>query len=141
MDKKDLEKLLMRFSHLGVSHSKNATLFNFILFFFLISCSPTSIKLVDDYYIYSPDDYYATHYLKCKLSSDHDPVIDSVRAVYWNDSTIIIRREGRTYNWWVIKSSGEKLKCCNNDSIIGPISEHFVKAYMANTKFNRFVFN
>ena len=34
MDKKDLEKLLMRFSHLGVSHSKNGTLFNFILFLF-----------------------------------------------------------------------------------------------------------
>jgi len=118
MDKKELENLLMRFSHLGVTHSKNGVLLNFILVFFLISCSPTSIKLIDDYYIYSPDDYYATHYLKCKLSSDHDPVIDSVRAVYWNDSTIIIRREGRTYNWWVIKSSGEKLKCCNNDSII-----------------------
>ena len=26
MDKKDLEKLLMRFSHLGVTHSKNGAL-------------------------------------------------------------------------------------------------------------------
>ena len=26
--------------------------FNFVLLFFLISCSPTNIKLVDDYYIY-----------------------------------------------------------------------------------------
>ena len=115
--------------------------FYFILLSLLVSCSSTGIKLVDEYYIYPPDEYYNSYYLKCKLSSDNDPIIDSVHIVYWNDSTIIIRREGRTYNWWVIKSSGEKLKCCNNDSVIGPVSEHFVKAYMANTKFNRFVFN
>lgn len=115
--------------------------FNFVLLFFFISCSSTNIKLVDYYYIYSPDDYYATHYLKCKLSSNHDPVIDSVRVVYWNDSTIIIGREGRKYNWWVIKASGEKLKCCNNDSVIGPVSEHFVKAYMANIKYSKLIFN
>ena len=41
--------------------------FNFVLLFFLISCSSTNIKLVDDYYIYSPDDYYATHYLKVSI--------------------------------------------------------------------------
>lgn len=91
------------------------------------------------YYIYSPDDYYTTYYLKCKLSSDQDPVIDSVHVVCWNDSTIIIGRGREKYNWWIIKASSEKLKCCNNDSVIGPVSEHFVKAYMRNAKFNRFV--
>ena len=113
--------------------------FYLILLYFFISCSSTSIKLVDDYYIYSPDDYYTTYYLKCKLSSDQDPVIDSVHVVCWNDSTIIIGRGREIYNWWIIKASSEKLKCCNNDSVIGPVSDHFVKAYMRNAKFNRFV--
>ena len=54
------------------------------------SCSSTGIKLVDYYYIYSPDDYYDTYYLKCKLSSNQDPIVDSVQVVYWNDSTIIV---------------------------------------------------
>lgn len=72
--------------------------FYFILLFLLVSCSSTGIKLVDEYYIYPPDDYYDSYYLKCKLSSDNATVIDSVHIVYWNDSTIIIERKAKLDN-------------------------------------------
>ena len=32
--------------------------FYFILLSLLVSCSSTGIKLVDEYYIYPPDEYY-----------------------------------------------------------------------------------
>ena len=73
--------------------------FYFILLSLLVSCSSTGIKLVDEYYIYPPDEYYNSYYLKCKLSSDNDPIIDSVHIVYWNDSTIIIERKAKHDNW------------------------------------------
>ena len=58
--------------------------FYFILLSLLVSCSSTGIKLVDEYYN-PPDEYYNSYYLKCKLLSDNDPIIDSVHIVYWND--------------------------------------------------------
>ena len=87
--------------------------FYFILLSLLVSCSSTGIKLVDEYYIYPPDEYYNSYYLKCKLSSDNDPIIDSVHIVYWNDSTIIIERKAKHDNW-IINAFDNNLKCCNN---------------------------
>lgn len=112
----------------------------FLLLFILVSCSPSSVKLVDEYYIYSPDEYCDSYYLKCKLSSDADPVIDSVSVVYWNDSTIIIGRCEEKREWWVVKASGDKLKCCNNDIVNGRVSENLIMCYLAKAKFKRLVF-
>lgn len=91
--------------------------FYFILLSLLVSCSSTGIKLVDEYYIYPPDEYYDSYYLKCKLSSDNDPVIDSVNIVYWNDSTIIIERKAKLDNW-IINAFDNKLKYRNNDTVV-----------------------
>ena len=99
--------------------------FYFILLSLLVSCSSTGIKLVDEYYIYPPDEYYNSYYLKCKLSSDNDPIIDSVHIVYWNDSTIIIERKAKHDNW-IINAFDNNLKCCNNDPVVGPVSASYI---------------
>ena len=103
--------------------------FYFILLSFLVSCSSTGIKLVDEYYIYPPDEYYNSYYLKCKLSSDNDPIIDSVHIVYWNDSTIIIERKAKHDNW-IINAFDNNLKCCNNDTVVGPVSTSYINQIM-----------
>ena len=113
--------------------------FYFILLSLLVSCSSTGIKLVDEYYIYPPDEYYNSYYLKCKLSSDNDPIIDSVHIVYWNDSTIIIERKAK-YDNWIINAFDNKLKCCNNDTVVGPVSTSYIKVFMENKKFKKLVF-
>ena len=105
----------------------------------LVSCSSTGIKLVDEYYIYPPDEYYNSYYLKCKLSSDNDPIIDSVHIVYWNDSTIIIERKAKHDNW-IINAFDNNLKCCNNDTVVGPVSTSYIKVFMENKKFKKLVF-
>lgn len=103
---------------------------HFLLILCMMSCSSASVKLVDEYYICSPDDYYDTYYLKCKLSSDTDPEIDSLHIVYWNDSTIIVGRGEKKLSWWIIKASSYTLKCCNQDTVMGPFSEHYIQKYM-----------
>ena len=113
--------------------------FYFILLSLLVSCSSTGIKLVDEYYIYPPDEYYDSYYLKCKLSSDNDPVIDSVSIVYWNDSTIIIERKAKLDNW-IINAFDNKLKYRNNDTVVGPVSTSYIKVFMENKKFKKLVF-
>ena len=113
--------------------------FYFILLSLLVSCSSTGIKLVDEYYIYPPDEYYNSYYLKCKLSSDNDPIIDSVHIVYWNDSTIIIERKAKHDNW-IINAFDNNLKCCNNDTVVGPVSTSYIKVFMENKKFKKLVF-
>ena len=113
--------------------------FYFILLSLLVSCSSTGIKLVDEYYIYPPDEYYNSYYLKCKLSSDNDPVIDGVHIVYWNDSTIIIERKAKLDNW-IINAFDNKLKYRNNDTVVGPVSTSYIKVFMENKKFKKLVF-
>ena len=45
-----------------------------VLCFALMACSSSKMNLVDEYYIYSPDEFHETYYLKCKLSGDRDHV-------------------------------------------------------------------
>lgn len=85
------------------------------------------------------DEYYNSYYLKCKLSSDNDPIIDSVHIVYWNDSTIIIERKAKHDNW-IINAFDNNLKCCNNDTVVGPVSTSYIKVFMENKKFKKLVF-
>lgn len=106
--------------------------FYFILLSLLVSCSSTGIKLVDEYYIYPPDEYYNSYYLKCKLLSDNGPVIDSVHIVYWNDSTIIIERKAKHDNW-IINAFDNKLKYRNNDTVVGPVSTSYIKRLQSKT--------
>ena len=135
--------------------------FYFVLLSLLVSCSSTGIKLVDEYYIFPPDDYYDSYYLKCKLLSDNGPVIDSVHIVYWNDSTIIIERKAKHDNW-IINAFDNKLKYRNNDTVVGsvstsyikrlqsktglcgtvvgPVSTSYIKVFMENKKFKKLVF-
>lgn len=101
---------------------------------FLAGCSSAGIRLVDEYYVYPPDEYSETYYLKCKLSGDSDPEIDSLRIVYWNDTVIMAGRGSGELSWWIIKASGRTLKCCNGDTVAGPFTEKYVQERLKNEK-------
>lgn len=104
-----------------------------------MNCSSTSIKLVDEYYLFPPDDYADTYYLKCKLSSESDPKMDSIHSIFWNDSTIVIERMGKKHTWWIIKTSEKYLKCCNQDKLFGPFSMGYIQKniFSKNIKYNK----
>ena len=101
---------------------------------FLAGCSSAGIRLVDEYYVYPPDEYSKTYYLKCKLSGDDDAEIDSLRLVYWNDTVIMAGRGSGELSWWIIKASGGTLKCCNRDTVTGPFTEEYVRGLVKKQK-------
>ena len=105
----------------------------------LAGCSSTSVKLVDEYYLFSPDTYCETYYLKCKMSSENDPEIDSVKSIYWNDSIIIVERLNPQHSWWIIKASGKQPKCCNKDKIYGPYTKKYMdmKVFSSNVSYKK----
>ena len=109
------------------------------LLFLFESCSPSKIKIADEYYIYSPDEYHATSYLKCKLASENDPEIDSLCVVYWNDSTVIIGRGECGRDWWIISASDSTLKCCNNDTIKKHLPEYYIQRIIQKHQFHKLV--
>ena len=109
-------------------------IFFFVSVLFLAGCSSAGIRLVDEYCVYPPDEYSETYYLKCKLSGDSDPEIDSLRIVYWNDTLIMAGRGSGELSWWIIKASGRILKCCNRDTVKGPFTEEYVQSRVKNGK-------
>ena len=106
----------------------------FVSVLFLTGCSSAGIRLVDEYYVYPPDGFSGTHYLKCKLSGEGDAEIDSLRIVYWNDSVIMAGRGSGELSWWIIKASGRTLKCCNRDTVTGPFTEGYVRGLLKKQK-------
>ena len=109
--------------------------------FLLMACSPSKMKLVDEYCIYSPDDFHETYYLKCKLSGGTDHEIDSLHTIYWNGSSIIMERGEGEKNWWLIQAASSTLKCCNNDIVKGPFSKQYIQKYLQNGKYKKMVLN
>ena len=105
------------------------------LCFSLMACSSSKMNLVDEYYIYSPDEFHETYYLKCKLSGDTGHEIDSLHTIYWNDSAIILERGKET--WWLIQAASSTLKCCNNDIIKGPFSKRSIQKYIQKGKYKK----
>lgn len=84
-----------------------------------VGCS-TDDHLTENYWIYDdPIVVDGRHALMCKLGCDGDPIISDVVEVQWNDKVIMVTtRSGRHY---VIIAKGNKLECCNGDSVIGPL--------------------
>lgn len=108
--------------------------FFFVSVLFLAGCSSVGIRLVDEYYVYPPDEYSETYCLKCKLSGDGDTEMDSLRIVYWNDTVIMAGRGSGELSWWIIKASGRTLECCNGDTVAGPFTEKYVQERLKSGK-------
>lgn len=99
----------------------------------LAGCFESSTELVDEYRIYPQDGFGSGYYLICKLSCDNDPKIENVESVKWNDQFIVVKkeREKSQESWYVIEAKGEKLKCCNGDTITGPLTQQEMTDYLA----------
>ncbi|MBX2982190.1 MAG: hypothetical protein KF843_05945 [Flavobacteriales bacterium] len=92
-----------------------------LLVVFAIGCSSDD-KLTENYWIYDdPIIVEGRHALMCKLGCDGDPVISNVAEVQWNDKVIMVTT--RSDKHYLILAKGERLKCCNGDSILGPMDD------------------
>jgi len=99
-------------------------------------CRENPVKLVDDYRIYKQDEFGNGHYLICKLSCRNDPEIENIIYVKWNRKYIIL--ETKYQSWFIIKAKGAKLKCCNGDKLIGPLTRKELDEFLNNINFRDF---
>lgn len=97
------------------------------------SCNSNPFVVTDNYVIYSEDEYGNGYYLKCKLGCDQDARIEYVKSIKWSDKYLFVQQKNGEQNiqWYIIEAKGEKLLCCNNDTLIGPFTEKQVEKYMS----------
>lgn len=93
----------------------------------IMSGCNSPIRIEDYYILYPPDDYCDSYYLTCKLADENDPLIKDITYIKWSKEMIILQQTDSC--WWVIKAHGKTLKCCNNDSLIGPLDENAINSY------------
>lgn len=96
----------------------------------LSGCFDSSTTLIDEYRIYPQDEFGNGYYLMCKLGCKGDPKIQNIASIEWNDRFIVIKNKDSQKLCYIIKAKGEKLKCCNEDILIGPLSEQELKKYL-----------
>lgn len=113
-----------------MKHWQNITGSILIVFvLFLIQGCHRTITIEDYYTLYPPDEFYDSYHLICKLAGKNDPLILNVDYIKWSKTMIVLRQSDS--NWWVIKAKEETLKCCNNDELIGPLSEKEAKKFLS----------
>lgn len=93
-----------------------------------IGCS-APVSLIDYYTLYPPYEISDNYCLICKLSSEGDPKIDSVKYLRWSKKMIIIQQTNSS--WWVIKAYGDVLCCGHGDTTIGPLDDKAVQPYFS----------
>lgn len=89
----------------------------FLLTLGLVSCSQDT-HLTDNYYIFEPGEFNTTYTLGCKLAAADDVNIDSINYVKWSDNIIMARRQKGNKPWLIVKARSERLKSCNNDTLL-----------------------
>ncbi len=105
-----------------------------VVLIMLPCCSDNSIALIDEYRIYPQDEFGEGYYLICKLGCKGDPKIENITTVKWNNSFILVKVKNPLNHWYIIKAKGEVLKCCNNDTLIGPFSKEQMESYLDGEK-------
>jgi hypothetical protein len=102
------------------------------LAFLFQSCIKSSFEITDNYIvkpigvpIFTGDDFGTKGWhLFCNPGCDYDVKIDNIKTVHWNKRHIVIeQQENEKPNWYLIIAHGEELRCCNRDTIIGPVSK------------------
>lgn len=99
----------------------------FIIFILLATGCETPLHLSDNYYIHPEDEFVNGYYLFCNPSCENDVFIQYIKEVQWNKKYIIV--ETLKEEWFVIKALGPELFCCNNDSLLGPMSVDSIEKY------------
>jgi hypothetical protein len=92
--------------------------------------SEPPVTLIDYYRVYPEDEFGRGYYLICKLGCSSDVKIENITFIAWNDSVIIVRTGTSNYVWYIIKARKDKLKCCNRDILIGPLTNKSVSKYL-----------
>ncbi len=106
------------------SYSKQCV-FVLLLCCFSLSCSKAPIDLVDYYRIYPQDEFGSGYYLTCKMGSKQNLKIENICKVKWSHRLILIEQDNNL--WYLIKAKGDTLRCCNNDTVVGPIPYQSLK--------------
>lgn len=61
--------------------------------------------------------------LMCKLGCASDANVADVKSIHWSDSLMYIdvgTKDERSH--YIIKATGSRLTCCNQDTLIGPLN-------------------
>jgi hypothetical protein len=99
-----------------------AKIFLFGVILFLAACGklPDNFQFFDQVNLPDGINYKV---LMCKLGCKNDPIINNVYSVEWNEKNMyVVQHINKNENYFLIKARGEKLSCCNNDSLLGPFS-------------------
>lgn len=102
------------------------TLLNFLFFLttslFISSCSST-VHIIDDYCVSHEWEPY--NELFCNPGAENDVDIEYVKSIKWNAKYMIIEQQKPDCQgkWYLLIAHGDSLRCCCEDSLIGPFSE------------------
>jgi len=88
------------------------------------------LMLTDYYRVYPPDGFGDGYYLVCKLSCKGDVKIENIKSIRWSDRIIIVEKSSDEEEWYIVVPKGNKLMCCNRDSLVGPLSEGEVMRFL-----------
>ena len=81
-------------------------------------------QVTDNYFVHSANEFGNGYYLFCNPSCEYDAFIENLKSIKWDKKHIIVEQQenGKT-NWYMIIAKGEKLMCCNSDTIIKAVSQ------------------
>ncbi len=101
------------------------------MFFGCEVVGPRTYELIDDFRItrHQPK----TWKFYCKMGCGIYPEIDNVKKVMWNKNTIILQSEisSNKYEWYIMYSHNEGIKCCNNGTVISQVDSLTVMNFIS----------
>lgn len=95
------------------------------------ACNNNPFVVIDNYVIYSEDEFGRGNYLMCKLGCDNDARIEYVKSIEWSKKYLFVQQQklNKNSNWFIIEAKGKELLCCGKDSLIGPLTVEEVNQY------------
>jgi len=109
-------------------------LLNLTIIFILITGCESKFQLQDNYYLYPDDEFGNGYYLMCNPGCSDFESLQYITRLQWNEKYIIVNTVKK--GWFVIKARGTELKCCNNDSLIGPMDSIEIEKYITKENIN-----
>ncbi len=106
------------------------TKFQSLLFFISLVLTSCSDELPDSYEVFkeaiAPD--RGNNVLMCKLGCTSDAKLVNVTTIQWSNNLMYVTTvtSGEEAHY-IIKARGNKLACCNQDIIIGPLNSNDFK--------------
>lgn len=97
----------------------------YIAIILLLILFSSCIEQPDNYKVYydSMIPGLENNVLMCKLACNSDAIIDGVKKIEWSDKEMyVLQKKNEQENYFILIAKGQKLTCCNNDIIIGPLT-------------------